>query len=107
MTKQGETNVPMASASNNRSITATFSITFDNKFLPIPPIYKSNTYKSLPKVDFPDGFSLSANETHYSNKKYIKFINEIIMPYIQKEGKKVGCKIFFFFWGGGKQPTKL
>lgn len=43
MTKQGETNVPMAGASNNRSITATFSITFDNKFLPIPPIYKSNT----------------------------------------------------------------
>ena len=40
MAKRGETNVPIAGANDKRSITATFSITFDNKFLPMQLIYK-------------------------------------------------------------------
>ena len=56
MAKLGEANVPIAGAKNKRSITGTFSITFDNKFLPMQLIYKGKTNQSLPKVDFPDGF---------------------------------------------------
>ena len=76
MTKEGESNVPIADANDKRSITAIFSITFDNKFLPLQLIYKGKTNESLPKVDFPNGFSLSANE--------------IILPYVQKEREKLG-----------------
>ena len=106
-----ETNVPIAGANNKRSITATFSITFDNKFLPMQLIYKGKTNQSLPKVDFPDDFSLSANKTHYSNEEEaLKFIDEIILPHVQKERAKLRCtnqKAFSsstFF--GVKQPIK-
>ena len=44
------------------------------------------------KVDFPDGFSLGANKTHYSNEEEaLKFIDEIILPHVQKECAKLRC----------------
>ena len=93
MAKRGETNVPIAGANDKRSITATFSITFDNKFLPMQLIYKGKTNQSLPKVDFPDGFSLSANKTHYSNEEEaLKFIDKILLPHVQKEQEKLRCE---------------
>ena len=92
MAKRGETNVPIAGGNDKRSITATFSITFDNKLLPMQLIYKDKTNQSLPKVDFPDGLSLSANKTHYSNEEEaLKFIDEIILPHVQKERAKLRC----------------
>ena len=92
MAKRGETNVLIAGANDKRSIIATFSITFDNKFLPMQLIYKGKTNQFLPKVDQPDGFSLGANETHYSNEEEaLKFINEIRLPYVQKERAKLRC----------------
>ena len=79
-------------ANDKRSITATFPITFDNTFLPIQLIYKGKTNQSLPKVDFPDGFSLSANKTHYSNEEEtLTFIDEFILPHVQKERAKLRC----------------
>lgn len=93
MEKKGETNVPISGIDDKRSITATFSITLDNKFLPMQLIYKGKTNQSLPKVNFPQGFSLSANESHYSNEKEsLKFLDEIILPYIRKERKSLGCE---------------
>ena len=90
MAKRGETNVPIAGASDKRSITATFSIIFHNEFLPMQLIYKGKTNQSLPKVDFPDGFSLSANKTHYSNEEEaLKFIDEMILSHVQKERAKL------------------
>ena len=88
MAKRGKTNVSTAGANDKRSITAIFSITFDNKFLPMQLIYKGKTNQSLPKADFPDGFLLSANKTHYSNEEEaLTFIDQIILPHVQKEGK--------------------
>ena len=44
-------------------------------------------------MDFPDGFSLSANKTHYSNEEEaLKFIDEIILPHVQKERAKLRCR---------------
>ena len=92
MVKRGETNVPIAGANDKRSITATFSITFDNTFLPMLLIYKGKSNQGLPKVDFPDGFSLSANKTHYSNEEEaLKFIDAIMLPHVQKERAKLPC----------------
>ena len=39
MDQKGESNVPIAGISDKRSITATFSITLGNKFLPMQLIY--------------------------------------------------------------------
>ena len=106
MAKCGETNVAITGTNNKRSTTATFSITFDNKFLTMQLIYKGKTNQSLPKVDFPDGFSLIANKTHYSNEEEaLKFIDKIILPHVQKKWGKLRCGnqkallIFDFFRG--------
>ena len=93
MAKRGESNVAIAGANDKRSIRATFSIAFENKFLPLQLIYKVKTNQTLPKVEFPDGFSLSANKTHYSNEEEaLKFIDKIILPHVQKEWAKFSCR---------------
>ena len=54
-------------------------------------IYKGKTSQSLPEVKFQNGFSLSANESHYSNEnEALRFVEEIVLPYIQGEREKLG-----------------
>ena len=86
MDKIGASNVPIEGIDDKRSITATL----DNKFLPLQLIYKGKTNQSLPKVKFPNGISLCANKSHYSNEtESIKFLEEIIMPYIRQERERM------------------
>ena len=111
MAKRGEINVPIAGANDKISITATFSITFDNKFLHMQLIYKGKTNQSLPKVGFLDGFSLSADKTNNSKEEEaLKFIDEIILPHVQKEQVKLRCgnqkALLIFDVFGVKQPIK-
>ena len=52
-------------------------------------IYGGKTKKCLPCFKFPEKFSLSYNETHYSNEKEAcKFIEEILKPYIKQVIKR-------------------
>ena len=91
MGKGGETNAPISSINDKPSITATFSITLDNKFLPLQLIYKGKTNNSILKVSFPEEFSLSGNEKKYSNEKEsLKLLHEFILSYIQQEQKNLG-----------------
>ena len=64
MDQKREGNVPIAGISDKKSITTTFSITIDNTFLPMQLIYQGKIDQSLPKVKFPNGFSLSVSESH-------------------------------------------
>ena len=55
-------------------------------------IYQDKIGQSLPKVKFPDGFSLSVSESHYSNEnEAVKFIEKIVLPYILEEREELGC----------------
>ena len=58
--------------------------------MPIQLIYNGNTTKCLPRFKFPENFSLSYNEMHYSdqNKAYT-FIEEILQLYISN---MIKCK---------------
>ena len=48
-------------------------------------IYGGKTSQSLPKIQFPTGFCLSANPSHYSNtEESIKLLKEIVVPYVEK-----------------------
>ena len=69
LAKKNSKAVAIKGSSDKRSITATFSITFSGKFLPMQLIYGEKTTKSLPRFKFPNDFSLSVNKTHYSNIK--------------------------------------
>ena len=82
-------NVPLAGAADKRAITATFAQTLDDSFLPMQLIYKGKTSQSFPKITLPDGFSLSANEKHFSNTdESIKYLKEIIIPYVEQKRKE-------------------
>ena len=86
MALKGSNSVPISCLSGKRSMTAIFTITLNGKFFPMQLTYGGKTNQSLPRFEFPVGFSLSANSKHFSNTAgSIKFIKEIIMPYIEKE----------------------
>ena len=52
------------------------------------------TSQSFPKIEILSGFSLSANETHFSNtQESIRFLEEIEVPYEKKEEGRVGSSI--------------
>ena len=78
--------------SDKRMVTATFAITLNGTFLPMQLIYGGKTKQSLPRgVRFPDSFSLSVNEKHYSNEKEVlNYLEEIINPYIIAERERLG-----------------
>ena len=82
----------MSGLSDKRSMTATFTLTLNGKFLPIQLIYGVKVNESLPKFEILVGFPFSANPKHYSNTtESIKLINEIITPCIEKE--KISLKL--------------
>ena len=83
MPAKGSTNVTIHGCNDKRTITATFVITLAGELLPIQLIYGGKTLQSLPRYRFPESFSLSVNEKHYSNTdESLKLFNEIIIPYI-------------------------
>lgn len=91
MAKKNSKNVSIVGSSDKRSITGTFSVTFSGVFLPMQLIYKGKTTQSLPRYRFPEGFSLSVNEKHFSNSiESVKLLKEIIIPYVKKERESKG-----------------
>ena len=85
----GEKNVkdvPISDSADKKLITATIAETLDGSFLLFQLIYKGKTTQSLPKINFPDGFSLSVNQKHFSNsQESIKFSREIVIPFVDKK----------------------
>ena len=52
---------------------------------PVQLIYVGKNSQSLLKIQFPAGFCLSANPSHYSNtEESIKLLKEIVVPYVEK-----------------------
>ena len=93
MEKKWTKNAPVSEIDDKKSITATFSITMENKFLPMQLIYKGKTSQSLLKIHFPNGFSLSANLKHYSNEtESLKFLKDIILSYVKTERERLGLE---------------
>ena len=90
LAQRNMTNVKIASSTDNRSITATFTFTLDGKILPFKLIYEGKTMHSLPGVSFPESFSLSVNEKHFSNTdEVIKHLMEIVVPYVNQQRKEL------------------
>ena len=74
-------------------ITGTSAMTLDDHFLSVQLICGGKNWKSLPKVNFPKLFSLSANPKRDSNEQEsIKVLEEIIIPYVKKEGERLGME---------------
>ena len=81
---KGAKNVPIKGVDDKRQITATFAVSCVGDVLPMQLLYAGKTSRCLPKYDFPDTFSVSFTENHWSNtEKSIQFFNEIIFPYLE------------------------
>ena len=53
-------------------------------------IHGGKTNQRIPRYWFPKEFSLTVNKKHYSNEKEsMKLIEEIILPYINRERQKM------------------
>ena len=86
LSAKGSKHVAITGSSFKQAITATFGIICENKFLPMQLIYEGKTERSIPRVKFPNSFSLSTNEKHFSNTlESLKLLDEIVIPYIEKE----------------------
>ena len=90
LAKRNSKQVCIKGSDDKRSITATFTITMDGKFLGLQLIYGGKTNQSLPRYQFPTDFSLSVNPKRYRNeKKSLKLIDEIILPYVTEERQRL------------------
>ena len=98
LSQKGAKHVSIYGATYRKAITATFGITYTNKFLPMQLIYGGKTQRSYPNFAFPDSFSLSCNPKHFSNtRESLRLIEEIIVPYLEKEREKL--KLESNHWG--------
>ena len=69
------------------------STTIENNFLPMQLIYKGKMSQNLPKIQFPNGFSLTANLKHYSNEMgSLTFHKEIILLYVKTKRERLGLE---------------
>ena len=86
MAAKGEHYVTVEGSTDKRSMTGTFSISFDGNFLPVQPIYGGKTTQSLPRFGFPKDFSLSTNSKHFSNTdESLKFLKVVIMDVFTRQ----------------------
>ena len=53
MVEKGSNSVPISGLNDKRSMTTTFTITLNGKFLPMQLIYGGERNQSLPKFEFP------------------------------------------------------
>ena len=69
MEKSASKSLAIADSRDKLAITTMFIINLVGNFLLTQLIYFGKTDRSLPKIEFPKGFSLSANPKHYSSQK--------------------------------------
>ena len=94
MEKSASKSVAIAGFGDKCAITATFIINLAGNFLLMQLIYGGKADRSLPKVDFPKGFSLSIAEFFHQSiaavRKKQKIFNEIFLSrvkFVRKELK--------------------
>ena len=84
LAEKNSKSLPIAGGADKQAITAIFVEILDCKFLPMQLIYGGKTSQSLPKIQFPTGFCLSGNPSHYSKtEESIKLLKEIVVPYVE------------------------
>ena len=67
LSRKGSNLVAIKGLSFKKSITVSFRVTFNLEFVPMQLIYGGKSQRTLPRVNFPNSFSLNANEKHFSN----------------------------------------
>ena len=93
MAETGSKHVSRKGRNDKRGITVTLSETITGKIFPSQLIYTGKTARSLPSVEFPNGFCLSYNPKHWSNEyETTNLLESVVTPYFCQVGEKLGLK---------------
>ena len=77
-------------ADDKHAITLTLAETLSGDMLPFQMIDTGKTSRSLPTAEFPEGFLLGFNKSHWSNEEEtLRLLKEVISAYIAKVKKKL------------------
>ena len=80
MVAKREKHISRTGSNDKRSITLTLCESHNETILLFQPFWKGKTARSLPNVNFLDGFSLSLNKKHWSNEnETIRLINGVLV----------------------------
>ena len=89
----GSKHVSRKGGNDKRSITVTLPETITGKILPFQLIYTGKTARSLPSVEFPNGFCLSYNPKHWSNEyETINLLESVVDPYFCQVREELGLQ---------------
>ena len=93
MAETGSKHVSRKGGNEKRSITVTLPETITGKILPFQLIYTGKTARSLPSVEFPNGFCLSYNPKHWSNEyETINLLESVVDPYFCQVREELGLQ---------------
>ena len=80
-------------------MTLVVCVSLSGNLLPFQLIYQRKTAASLPKVNFPKEWHVTATENHWSNEEKTKeYIELIILPYIEMKQKELDLPTTFLPW---------
>ena len=93
MAETGSKHVSRKGGNDKRGITVTLSETITRKILPFQLIYTRKTACSPPSVEFPNGFCLSYNPKHWSNKdETINLLESVVERYFCQVREELGLQ---------------
>lgn len=96
MDSKGQQRVEIAAMNDKRQMTVVVCGSLSGNLLPFQLIYQGKTAASLPKVEFPKEWHVTATENHWSNEEKTKeYIKLIILPYVEKKQKELGLPTTF------------
>ena len=72
MEKEGSKKVEIAGIDDKHQITAVFTGSLTEDFLPPQLIYKGTTQRCLPTIQFPPNWHVAHSENHWSNESTMK-----------------------------------
>ena len=96
MDLKGQQRVEIAAMNDKRQMTLVMCGSLSGNLLPFQLIYQGKTAASLPKVDFPKQWHVTATENHWSNEEKTKeYIQLIIIPYIEMKRRELDLPTTF------------
>ena len=106
MAENGSKHASRKGGNDKRGVTVTLSETITGKTLPSQLIYTGKTARSLPSIEFPNGFCLSYNPKRSSNEyETINLLESVVNPYfcqVREELKLQNDQKALILWDGFK-----
>ena len=96
MDLKGQQRVEIAAMNDKHQMTLVMCGSLSGNLLSFQLIYQGKTAGSLPKVDFPKEWHITATENHWSNEEKTKeYIQLIITPYIEMKPRELDLPTTF------------